>query len=81
VAPVDSAGSCEALGGAGSVAASPSGAQGERSAGTSSARRQQLHVWVSGDEYRLLRKAASDTDRTVSSVVRRLIRALRAHGH
>jgi hypothetical protein len=38
-------------------------------------------VWVSGDEYRLLRKAASDTDRTVSSVVRRLIRALRAHGH
>jgi hypothetical protein len=26
-------------------------------------------------------KAASDTDRTVSSVVRRLIRALRAHGH
>lgn len=40
-------------------------------------RRQQLHVWVSADEYRLLQRVAFDSDRTVSSVVRRLIRALR----
>lgn len=39
--------------------------------------RHQLHVWISASEYRTLCQAASDSDRSVSSLVRLLIRGLR----
>ena len=42
--------------------------------------RQQLHVWISASEYRTLRQVASDRDRSVSSLVRLLIRGLRNKG-